>query len=235
MYKKIDHNKMGRSNEGWLDSTHHFSFAGYYNPNNINFGVLRVLNDDHVEAKEGFGPHPHQNMEIVSYVIDGELSHADSMGNEHTLTRGQAQYMSAGTGVWHSELNHADKDLHFLQVWFFPDKNNYKPNYGDFRFNWNDRIDKWLHMVSSFNSANKAPIQIHSDVNVYSTYLTSGKTLDFKINEGRMVYLTLIEGEADVNGVSLSGKDAMEITDEKEINITSKENAHFFLVEVAKK
>jgi redox-sensitive bicupin YhaK (pirin superfamily) len=233
MFKKIESNKMGKSIHDWLESTHHFSFAGYFNPDNIQFGALRVINDDHVKAHEGFGTHPHRDMEIVSYVIDGKLTHADSMGNEHSLTRGQAQYMSAGTGVWHSEMNNEDEPVHFLQVWLLPDKNNYKPNYGDHRFAWEDRVDKWLHLVSSFEATDKAPIQIHTDADIYATYLNAGKSLDFNIRDGRQVYLVLIEGKANVNGIELNGKDAIEITDEASFHIDAVDNAHFFLVEVA--
>ena len=125
---------MGRGIHGWLDSHFHFSFAEYYNPENINFGVLRVWNDDIVLPGTGFGTHPHDNMEIISYVLEGELSHADSMGNEQTLTRGQVQYMSAGTGITHSEYNHGEVPLRFFQIWIFADKRGYRPNYGDYRF-----------------------------------------------------------------------------------------------------
>ena len=111
MLRKIDHTKMGRSNLGWLQSIFHFSFAEYYNPANINFGALRVINDDLIAPQTGFGTHPHRDMEIISYVVDGELTHADSMGNQNSITRGQVQYMSAGTGVLHSEYNYGENTL----------------------------------------------------------------------------------------------------------------------------
>ena len=122
MLRKLDHNNMGKSNLGWLRSVFHFSFAEYYNPKNINFGVLRVINDDLIDPHTGFPKHPHQNMEIVSYAVDGNLTHADSMGNENTITRGHVQYMSAGTGVYHSEMNHGDETLRLLQIWILPDQ-----------------------------------------------------------------------------------------------------------------
>ena len=133
MLRYIDHTKMGRGIHGWLDSHFHFSFAEYYNPQNIQFGVLRVVNDDMVQPGTGFDTHPHQNMEILSYVVQGELTHADNMGNEQTLTRGQVQYMSAGTGVLHSEYNMGKDLLRFLQIWILPDASGYQPNYGDYR------------------------------------------------------------------------------------------------------
>ncbi len=135
MLRYIDHKLMGRSQLGWLDSHFHFSFAEYFNPDNMQFGALRVINDDIIKAQTGFGAHPHEDMEIITYVIQGELSHEDSMGNASTLTLGQVQYMSAGTGVIHSEHNWQNEaDLRLLQIWILPDDSGYEPNYGDYRF-----------------------------------------------------------------------------------------------------
>lgn len=234
MLRYIDHKKMGRAFHGWLDSHFHFSFADYYNPKNINFGVLRVVNDDIVEPGTGFDMHPHKNMEIISYVIEGELSHADSMKNEHTLSRGQVQYMSAGTGVVHSEHNWGKGKLRFLQIWILPDKDNYPPNYGEYRFAVEDRENKWLAIASSVeNKESNAPIRIHADINAYATILTAGHTLDFQVKAGRQAYLILIEGGADVNGVALSMRDALEIVEE-DISIIPKETAHVLIIEMAK-
>lgn len=139
---------MGRSELGWLHSLFHFSFAEYYNPENIQFGTLRVVNDDQIEPGKGFDTHAHSNMEIISYVVDGVLTHRDSMNNQRELTRGQVQYMSAGTGITHSEYNLTEGISRFLQIWILPDKKGYQPNYGDYRFDWADRENKWLHIVS---------------------------------------------------------------------------------------
>ena len=165
MIKKIDHKTMGRSNLGWLQSLFHFSFADYYNPNNINFGTLRVVNDDLIKSGTGFPTHPHRDMEIISYVIDGELTHGDSMGNKRTLSRGQVQYLSAGTGITHSEYNYSDVTARFLQIWILPDQRGYRPNYGDYKFNWDDRKNKWLHIVSG--QTGNAPVKINQDVNFH--------------------------------------------------------------------
>lgn len=186
MLRVVDSGNMGSSNLGWLRSKFHFSFAEYYNPHNIKFGVLRVINDDLVESNTGFDTHPHRNMEIISYVVNGELTHGDSMGNKNTITRGHVQYMSAGTGVYHSEHNLGKDELRFLQIWIFPDKEDYKPNYGDYRFDWSDRQNRWLHMVSSRNG--NAPIKINQDINVYSLELDKGKEINFQVNEGRQAY-----------------------------------------------
>ena len=225
---------MGRSFIGWLDSHFHFSFADYYNPDNINFGALRVVNDDMVQPGTGFDTHPHSDMEIISYVIDGELTHADSMRNKQTLTRGQVQYMSAGTGVLHSKHNFGDAMLRFLQIWIFPDKKGLAPNYGDHRFNIEDRIDAWLPIATSVNNTeSKAPIRIHQDINAYATVLPNGKSIDFKVGKGRQAYLVMIEGSADINGVKVDMRDGMEIVEEN-ITIKPDDMAHVLVIEMAK-
>lgn len=234
MLRYIDHKKMGRSFHGWLDSHFHFSFADYYNPENIQFGALRVINDDIVQPGTGFDLHPHKDMEIISYVIDGDLSHADSMGNKHTLSCGQVQYMSAGTGVFHSEHNWGEKALRFLQIWILPDKKNHKPNYGDYPFKLEDRHNKWLPIAANEdNTTSEAPIRIHQDINAYATILEDGHSLDFTVDKGRQAYLVLIEGGADINGISLDMRDGMEIVEE-DITITPKGSAHILVIEMAK-
>lgn len=231
MIKKIESNKMGSSNLGWLKSKFHFSFAEYYNPKNIQFGVLRVLNDDLVESHEGFATHPHKNMEIVSYVVNGELTHGDNMGNKATLTRGQVQYMSAGTGVYHSEHNLGQDTLRFLQIWIIPEKNGLDPNYGDYKFNWEDRKNNWLHMVSGLNG--NAPIKINQDANIYSLELDQGKEIDFPVNEGRQSYLVQIEGTSLINNIEISDRDGMEIVEEN-ISVKAITQSHFLIIEMKK-
>ncbi|MDG5857168.1 pirin family protein [Clostridium beijerinckii] len=231
MLRVIESGNMGSSNLGWLRSKFHFSFAEYYNPHNIKFGVLRVINDDLVESNTGFDTHPHRNMEIISYVVNGELTHGDSMGNKNTITRGHVQYMSAGTGVYHSEHNLGKDELRFLQIWIFPDKEDYKPNYGDYRFDWSDRQNKWLHMVSSKNG--NAPIKINQDINVYSLELDKGKEINFQVNEGRQAYLVQIEGGAIINDIELNNRDGMEIVEE-DILIKAKKTSHILILEMKK-
>ncbi|MDR3365221.1 MAG: pirin family protein [Clostridiales Family XIII bacterium] len=234
MLHYIDHKKMGRGVHDWLDSHFHFSFAEYFNPLNINFGALRVINDDLVKPGKGFGAHPHENMEIISYVVDGELTHGDSMGNRHTLTRGQVQYMSAGTGVTHSEFNLGNDTLRFLQVWILPDGRGYQPNYGDYRFEFGQREGKWLPIATwTENTESAAPIKIHQDVNVFATYIKAGGTGRFSVAEGRQAYMALIEGGAGVNGIKLAARDALEIAEE-DVEIRASSDAHIFLVEMGK-
>ena len=231
MLKKIDNKNMGKSNLGWLKSSFHFSFSEYYNPLNINFGKLRVINDDLIETKTGFPMHPHNDMEIVTYIINGKLTHKDSMGNSHELGRGEVQYMSAGTGVYHSEYNLGDEELRLLQIWIFPDKNDYEPNYGENKFNWNDRENKWIHMVSS--TEGNAPIKIHQDVNIYSIYLDKDNEEGLKVGENRQAYLVQIEGNSLINNVELNEKDELEIIEEN-IQIIAKESSHFLVIEMKK-
>ncbi|WP_101773754.1 pirin family protein [Peptostreptococcus faecalis] len=229
--KVISSKKMGKSNLGWLNSIFHFSFAEYYNPENINFGKLRVINDDLVDSGTGFGTHSHQNMEIISYVVDGELTHADSMGNKRALKRGHAQYMSAGTGVRHSEYNLGENTLRFLQIWILPDKDGHTPNYGDYMFEWNERVDNWLHMVSPKDGG--APIRINQDANIYVTEIEAGKEVEFSVGEGRQVYLVQVEGNSEINGQEVSAKDGVESIEE-DLKIKAKDKSHLLVIEMRK-
>lgn len=231
MLKKIDSQNMGTGNLGWLRSTFHFSFAEYYNPDNIQFGALRVINDDRVEPQKGFDPHPHRDMEIISYVVDGELTHGDSMGNQSTISRGQVQYMSAGTGVVHSEYNSGEKDLRFLQIWILPDRTGHTPTYGDWKFDWEERKNKWLHMVSG--KEGDAPIQVNQDINMYALELEKGKNIDFPVREERQAYAVQIEGTSNIHGHECSSGDGMEIIEE-DITIKSEETSHILLIEMRK-
>jgi len=232
MLRYIDSTKMGRGLHGWLDSHFHFSFAEYYNPENIRFGVLRVLNDDIVQPNTGFDTHPHKDMEIISYVVEGELSHKDSMGNEHTLTRGQSQYMSAGTGVFHSEHNWGKEPLRLMQMWILPDEKNHQPNYGEYRFKIEDRYNQWLPLATGYqNTQNTAPIKIHADINLYATILSAGQTIDFKVGEKRQAYLALLEGKATVENIHLNMRDALEII-EQDVQITADQKSHMLILEM---
>lgn len=231
MIKKIESKNMGSSNLGWLKSKFHFSFAEYHNPQNMRFGVLRVLNDDLIAPNNGFEMHPHNDMEIISYIIDGELTHGDSMGNKSTLKRGHVQYMSAGTGILHSEHNLGDSVTRLMQIWIFPDKKGYKPNYGEYRFDWEERKNRWLHMVS--DKQGNGAIKINQDANLFALELSAGNEIDYNITEGRQVYLVQIEGESIINNLNLNERDAMEIVEEN-IKIKAKSNSHFILIDIKK-
>lgn len=244
MKKVLSHKNMGTGKHGWLNAIHHFSFADYYNPSNVHFGVLRVMNDDIISPNTGFPTHPHKDMEIITYIIEGQLTHADSMGHDAILTRGEVQYMSAGTGVTHSEYNsHPDKYLRLLQIWIFPDDKGHKPQYGDFNFKWEDRINKLLHIVS--NIGGDAPIQIHQDINMYAVSLTDGNDIDVKILDGRQAYIKVVEGDATIADVDadnkriniepLEEKDAIEVSSGT-YNFVSNDKSkqlHLLIIEMA--
>ncbi len=220
----------GTSNLGWLKSRFHFSFAEYYNPDNVRFGVLRVLNDDQVRPGTGFDMHPHQDMEIVSYVVEGELTHQDSMGHREVLKRGQVQYMSAGTGVYHSEHNRGACTLRFLQMWIFPDKKDHVPNYGDHRFAWEERVNRLLPLAGGVDG--EAPVKIHQDAHIFACYLEPGKELSFDVKPGRQAYLVNIEGKLEVSGVELNMRDSIEVSEE-EMQFKTAEGSHFLFIEMA--
>ncbi|RVU55018.1 pirin family protein [Anaerosphaera multitolerans] len=231
MIRKLDNEKMGRSNLGWLRSVFHFSFAEYRNPNNVNFGKLRVINDDLVEPGTGFDTHPHRDMEIVSYVIKGELTHKDSMGHERTLSRGSAQYMSAGTGILHSEYNKGNEILRFMQIWIFPDENNLTPQYGDMTFEKEERHNKWLNIVSGIDG--DAPIKIHQDASIHVLELDKDREIEFPVLENRQAYLVQIEGSSIINGIEFNMRDGLESVEES-LNIKALEDSHFLVVELKK-
>ena len=231
MLRKIDNKNMGKSDLGWLKTSYHFSFADYFNIDNMNFGMLRVINDDLIQGNTGFDVHPHKDMEIVTYVINGELTHGDSMGNKNTIYRGEVQYMSAGTGVYHSEHNMGNETARLLQIWILPDKKGYKPAYGDYRFKEDERKNKWLNIVSSQDK--NAKVKINQDANIYVIELDEGKEETFNVDKGRQAYLVQIEGEANINEITLNERDALEIIEEN-IRIKANKKSHIMIIELKK-
>jgi redox-sensitive bicupin YhaK (pirin superfamily) len=233
MLKKLKKENMGKSNLGWLESRFHFSFAEYRNFDNMNFGVLRVLNDDIIHPSSGFDTHPHQDMEIISYVVKGEITHKDSMGNEETLRRGEVQYLSAGDGIYHSEHNLNEiEDLRLLQIWILPPKRGLPKLYGSHKFKAQDRQNRFLKIVSSQNG--DAKIKIHQDVNIYVSELQKDNSLEFDIDQNRQIYFVQIEGSSLVNNIQLDFGDAIEIVDEKKLNIKPLSDSHFLFIEMKK-
>lgn len=231
MLKKIDKDKMFVSDQGWLQSRFHFSFAEYRDYDNMNFGVLRVLNDDIVHPQSGFGMHPHRDMEIISYVVDGEITHKDSMGNEKTLKRGEVQYMSAGEGVYHSEYNnHKTDDLRLLQIWIMPPRKGLPTIYGDVSYKEDERKNRLLHIVS--DEEGDAKVKLHQDANIYVSELDAGKEIRFAIGNGRQIYFVQIEGESELNGLHVNRSDAVKITDEKSLHVKAVSDSHFLFIEM---
>ncbi|CAK0779970.1 putative quercetin 2,3-dioxygenase PA1210 [Gammaproteobacteria bacterium] len=226
IYQAIHH---GRSDLGWLKSWFHFSFSDYFNPQRMQFGVLRVINDDLIMPNSGFETHPHKDMEIISYVVDGALTHADSLGHRRTLTRGQVQYMSAGTGVTHSEHNLGQETTRLLQIWILPDRNGHAPRYGDYAFEWAWHENRWLHLVSP--ETGEAPVKIHQDANFFAMSLAAGLTTSFPVPEGRQAYLVVIEGRVTVNGQVLNLRDGLESVEES-LEILADETSHLLVIEL---
>jgi len=229
--KKLPKENMYTSNLGWLESRFHFSFADYYDSENMNFGVLRVLNDDIIHPKGGFPTHPHKDMEIISYIVKGEITHQDSMGNSEYLKRGEVQYMSAGTGIQHSEFNmHKSEDLRLLQIWILPQKYGVSPIYGSHLYKENERKNKLLNIVSS--QEGEAKVKIHQDINIYVSELTNNKILKYSIKQNRQIYFVQIEGKSFVNGEELTDGDALTIIDDISLNIRALSESHFLFIEL---
>ncbi len=216
----------------------HFSFANYYNKDNMNYGVLRVLNDDDVTPRGGFEKHGHRDMEIVSYVVKGELTHWDNATDiKDTLGRGHVQIVTAGNGVMHSELNKHDKWTRFLQIWILPPAKGLAVRYAAKKFEPEDRINKLLHIVG--NSANKdqAPLYLNQDVNFYVSEITSEQAkISFALKADRQAYINNFEGSAKIKGlVDLDERDSLEIAGPAELEFTSSQGqAHFIIIEMAK-
>lgn len=200
------------TNENWLKSRFHFNFAEYRNPANPSFGVLKVMNDDLVQPHRGFGEHPHRDMEIITYIVEGSLTHEDSMGTKESLGRGSIQFMTAGKGVRHSEFNHGDKPLRFIQTWINPSNYGLPPNYGSCTGNKEERHNKLQHLVSNVdNKGVETPVQISQDVDTYASELDLGQKVVHELPKGRQAYLVCLEGKVKVNGQELARHDACEI------------------------
>lgn len=213
----------------------HFSFADYYDPQNINFGVLRVLNDDAVKPNSGFTTHPHENMEIFSYIVDGKLSHRDSAGNHEILSRGHVQCISAGTGVTHSELNEQDSWCRFLQIWILPDTEGLPVRYDFHKFSSEDRKNKLLQIISSSKNKSHAPLYICQDINVYVSELTDkDQDISFPLNKGRQAYIFCFEGSIDIRQYpSLEERGSLKIYGPADLEISSaSDKAHFIIIEM---
>lgn len=208
----------GHFDHGWLDTRHTFSFADYWDPEQVNFRSLRVINEDRVVPAAGFGTHGHNDMEIVSYVLEGQLAHKDSMGNGSTIAPGDVQYMSAGTGVRHSEFNASESEpVHFLQVWILPDKRGYAPRYGQKRFSDAEKRGK-LRLVAS-GTGEDGSIAIRQDASVYATLLRDGESVPLEIAKGRHLWVQVARGAAEVNGHRLEAGDGLSADDETSFTI----------------
>jgi redox-sensitive bicupin YhaK (pirin superfamily) len=222
----------GHANHGWLDSHHTFSFANYYNPERVHFGVLRVLNDDRVAPSRGFGTHPHDNMEIISIPLEGDLEHKDSMGNTAVIKQGDVQVMSAGTGIYHSEFNkNTDKEVKFLQIWVFPNKRGVKPRYDQITLNTGN-IKNRLHQILS-PSPDDEGVWIYQDAWFHLGNLEKGFKTTYQVKQnGNGVYAFVLHGKVTIEGQALSERDGFGIWDTDKINITADDDARILLMDV---
>ncbi len=221
----------GIANFGWLDSRHTFSFGHYHDPRHMGFGPLLVINEDKVTPAKGFGTHGHRDMEIISYVLDGELAHKDSMGNGSVLRYGDVQRMSAGTGVMHSEFNHSsDKQVHFLQIWIQPSVQGIPPSYEEKHFDTTSKAGK-LRLIASPNGE-QGSVTIHQDAKLYASILQASQEITHKLAAGRSAYLHLIRGKIKANGMVLHTGDALKIQAETLITINEAEDAELLLFDL---
>ena len=223
----------GDANHGWLHSRHTFSFADYYNPERMNFGALRVLNDDRVEAGMGFGTHPHENMEIVSIPLEGDLEHKDSMGSVSVIKSGDVQVMSAGTGITHSENNrNKDRLVKFLQIWVIPNKNNVKPRYDQITLKNSDRHNTFQQILSP--NADDAGVWIYQDAWFHLGQFDKGVSTSYTIKKkGNGVYAFIIKGDVSIEGNNLNERDGLGIWDTNNISIkANSQDAEVLLMEV---
>jgi redox-sensitive bicupin YhaK (pirin superfamily) len=222
----------GLADHGWLLSRHTFSFANYHNPERMNFGLLRVVNDDIVKPSMGFDTHPHKNMEIISIPLAGSLRHQDSMGNTYIIESGEIQVMSAGSGVMHSEYNNSDEEeVHFLQIWILPKERDIEPRYQQCRFDQSDRQNRFQLLVSP--DASDKGLSINQEAWFSMADLEVGKELTYqKHNTSHGVYFFVIEGRVDIEGTSLERRDGLGLEHGESIKIKAKSNAQLLAIEV---
>jgi redox-sensitive bicupin YhaK (pirin superfamily) len=234
--KKILHKSdtRGFANHGWLKSHHTFSFGNYQNSERMNFGMLRVLNDDVVQPKMGFGTHPHKNMEIISIPISGALSHKDSMDNKRSIEVGEVQVMSAGTGLTHSEFNDSEtNEVNFLQLWIIPEAQNVTPQYDQKLFDAIDRKNKLQILVSSFTSDAENSLKIHQDAQISRIDLDENRTFKYQLkSKNHGVYVMSISGVVEIDAIKLNSRDSLGIYETESFTINTLSNSELLLIEV---
>ena len=222
----------GHADHGWLKSFHSFSFADYYDPRHMGFGALRVINEDRVAPGMGFGTHGHRDMEIISYVLDGELAHKDSMGTGSVIRPGDVQRMSAGTGVRHSEYNHAaDRTTHFLQIWIEPARTGIAPSYEEKRFEAADKRGR-LRLIGSPDGA-LGSVLIHQDARLYAGLFDGAESARLELDPRRRVYVHIARGEVTVNGQELAAGDALALQEVAELSIDQGREAEVLVFDLA--
>lgn len=222
----------GHAHHGWLEAYHTFSFAGYVDRDHVHFRSLRVMNEDRVAPGQGFGTHPHNDMEIVTYVLEGALEHKDSMGNGEVLRPGELQRMTAGTGITHSEFNpSADEPVHLYQIWLFPDRKGHTPSYEQKRFP-DDQLSNRLRVVAS-PDAEDGSLLIHQDAKIFLSKLKAGAVVEHLLAESRHAWLQVLRGSVTLNGQPLATSDGAAVSEERMLKIEADENAEIMLFDLA--
>ena len=231
MIDVIRSDSRGAADHGWLQSKHTFSFADYYNPSMMGFGKLRVINEDWIEPGKGFGTHPHRDMEIVTYMVDGALEHKDSMGNGSVIRPGELQRMTAGTGVLHSEFNASEEEqAHLLQIWILPEQNGLEPGYEQKLFPAEEKHNRW-RLVGS-RDGRDGSLTIHQDIALSSAVLDAGTSIDYSFDGRRRGFLQVVRGAVEAEGQELAAGDALAIVDQPSIAFRATSDAELLLFDM---
>ena len=232
MIEKRPFSSVGHANHGWLDSHHHFSFADYFDPKRVNWGSLRVWNDDAIAPGTGFPPHPHRDMEIITYVHQGAITHRDSMGNVGRTEAGDVQVMSAGTGVTHSEYNLEPTETKLFQIWIIPDESGGTPSWGAKPFPKADRSGRFVTLASGFEEDDDA-LPIRTRARVLGATVKAGETIRYALGEGRHAYLVPATGAVEIEGTRIDARDGVAITDVSAVELTALEDSELVMVDAA--
>jgi redox-sensitive bicupin YhaK (pirin superfamily) len=230
MIEKRSFESLGHADHGWLDARHHFSFADYYEPARMGWGAIRVWNDDEIESNTGFPPHPHQNMEIITYVRQGAITHQDSMGNKGRTVAGDVQVMSAGNGIRHSEYNLEPETARIFQIWIMPRETGGQPSWGAKPFPKGDRSGKFVTLASGFAEDDDA-LPIRADARVLGATIKAGESVDHSVGEGRHAYLVLAVGSVEIDGEKIDARDGAALTGGQTVTIKALEDAEIVLVD----
>ncbi len=225
--------ELGGAHHGWLDTRHHFSFADYYNPERMHWGQLRVWNDDTIAARSGFPPHPHRDMEIITYVRKGAITHEDNLGNRGRTAAGDVQVMSAGTGIAHSEMNEEDESTQIFQIWIMPDEKGLPPTWGTKPFPKGERSGSFITLASGLANDSEDALTIRANARLVAATLTAGQSAEYHIAPGRRVYLVPASGQIDINGVVAKAGDGVAVSDERLLTVSAQQDSEIVLVDVA--
>lgn len=226
------YNELGGAQHGWLDTRHHFSFADYYNPKRMSWGQLRVWNDDSIAARSGFPAHPHRDMEIITYVRSGAITHEDNLGNRGRTEAGDVQVMSAGSGIAHSEMNEEDVATQIFQIWIMPDERGLPPSWGTKPFPKGERSGAFVTLASGLPGDTDA-LAIRAKARLVAATLKAGQSTEYQIAPGRNVYLVPASGQIEINGVVAAAGDGVAISDETLLKVSAQQDSEIVLVDVA--